>query len=399
MLFVFYFFAFVLILLSVHSVRGGIAYLRFFREKLTDTHYNFAPITTVFVPCKGVDQGLEQNLRELFNQDYPEYEIIFALDSQHDPAVSVIRSLIAENARFAAKLVIAPKANGASQKITNLIEAIKSSSPDSQAFAFVDSDSRPNKNWLRSLVGPLADDDIGAATGYRWFIAERSSLATEIRSSWNASIASALGPNTRSNFCWGGSMAIRRDTFEKLGIVEAWSGALSDDFAVTNTFKKAGLKIEFVPTALTASVENCTFREMLEFTTRQMKITRVYSPHLWLLSWFGSSLFCSVMIAAFVLAAVSEISSFAFIAAISTLTFVSICSIGKAFLRSRAAELALPEYQRQMKVQLKWQLTLWLVTPLIFFYNCVAAAISRRMRWRGVTYELKSRDETVIIAD
>ena len=120
-----------------------------------------------------------------------------------------------------------------------------------------------------------------------------------MRSAWNASIASALGPNTKTNFCWGGSMAIRRDVFERVGMREKWRGTLSDDFAVTRAMNEAGLPIVFVPQALTASVEDCSFREMLEFTTRQMKITRVYARPLWLLSFVGSAVFNAVMIAAF----------------------------------------------------------------------------------------------------
>ena len=75
-----------------------------------------------------------------------------------------------------------------------------------------------------------------------------------------------------------------------------WAGTLSDDFAVTRVMKENGLAIRFVPQALVASVHDCSFREMLEFTTRQMKITRVYAPDLWKLSLFGSALFCVVML-------------------------------------------------------------------------------------------------------
>lgn len=157
------------------------------------------------------------------------------------------------------------------------------------------------------------------------------------------------------------------------------------------------MEIVFVPAALTASIENCTFGEMLEFTTRQMKITRVYSPDLWLLSWFGSWLFCSVMGAAIILAA--SAGGLVFIAAAATIILVSICSIAKAWVRIRAVELVLVKYKHEIRSQRKWQLSLWIITPVIFFYNCLAAAVSRRLKWRGITYELKSPTETVIISD
>lgn len=397
MILVFYFFAAILIALSVKSMLGGFEYLRFFRDRLGKTKSDFTPFTTIIAPCKGLDPGLDQNLKSLFDQQFLAFQIIFVIDDEFDPSAITIRETIAKNDIVPAKLIIAPKATRSSQKIANLLEALKHASPESQAYVFVDSDARPCENWLRSLIAPLESDEVGAATGYRWFVAEKPSIVTELRSAWNASIATALGPNTKSNFCWGGSMAIRRDIFEQLKIADVWSGALSDDFAVTRAVKSAGMKIEFVPAALTASIENCTFREMLEFTTRQMKITRVYSPDLWLLSWFGSALFCSIMLAAAVIAVVA--GGFAFIAAITTLVLVSACSIGKAWLRSRAVELVLTKYKRELISQRKCQLSLWLFTPAIFLYNSVAAALSRRLKWRGTTYELKSPSETVIIAD
>lgn len=192
-------------------------------------------------------------------------------------------------------------------------------------------------------------------------------------------------------------MAIRRDVFDQLDILEKWRGTLSDDFTVTRAVKDAGLPIVFVPQALTASIEDCGMGEMLEFTTRQMKITRVYAPNLWLMSLVGSGLFNTVMIAAFLIVILQ--SGAAAFAAISTIVLVALFSVGKSWLRLKAARLVLTKYETELKRQFWTQNTLWVVTPLIFFYNALAALFSRRVTWRGITYELKSSTETVIIAD
>ena len=147
-------------------------------------------------------------------------------------------------------------------------------------LVFVDTDARPQANWLRSWCAPLADSNLGAATGYRWFIPVRGGFASQLRSVWNASIASALGEREDKNFCWGGSTAIRRSTFEKLQVTERWRGTVSDDFTVTRMLQEAKLPIHFVPACLVPSVGECSARELLEFTNRQLKITRVYAPHL-----------------------------------------------------------------------------------------------------------------------
>ncbi len=401
MMIAFYIFAALLIFLSFKSFRGGIDYLRFFKSEIAKPIPDFTPLVTIIVPCRGLDAGLEENLRALVEQDYPDYEVIFVVDDKNDEAVRVIEEISRKAARFAkkTKLVIAGKADGCGQKVENLREAVLHSSDDSQAFVFVDSDARPSKDWLRYLVAPLQDEKVGAATGYRWFISPNPTFASEMRAAWNASIASALGPKTETNFCWGGSMAIRRDVFERIEMREKWRGTLSDDFAVTRAMNAAGLPIVFVPQALTASIEDCSFSEMLEFTTRQMKITRVYASHLWLLSFFGSGLFNVVMIAAFLIVGFSRENDLAVFAALTTLILVSIFSVGKAWLRLKAVKLVLTNYKTELNRQFWTQNTLWLLTPALFFYNSFAAWLSGRMKWRGITYELKSPTETVIITD
>ena len=395
MIFVFYILAAVLVYLSFKSLSGGNDYLNYFKRELGKPPSTYTPFATVIASCRGLDEDLDANLSALFEQDYPAYEVIFVVDDQNDPAVAVIEAVSHENAKT--KLIVAPKATDSSQKVENLREAVLHADGRSQIYVFVDSDARPSRTWLRSLIGPLENDKIGAATGYRWFISKRPTFASELRNIWNASIASALGPDTKSNFCWGGSTAIRRETFEKLDIREKWRGTLSDDFTVTRGMRNAGLPIQFVPQALTPSIENCTFREMLEFTTRQMKITRVYAQKLWLMSFLGSGLFCVVMTAAFLIAALSSRNGIEVFVAIATLVLVSAPSVGKSWLRLKAVRLVLSEHEAELRKQTFPQLTLWLLSPFVFLYNCSAALISRRLVWRGTEYELVSSTQTIVV--
>lgn len=398
MILVFYIFAALLVWFSFKSFRGGVEYLRFFREELTNPPSDWEPMVTIIAPCKGVDEGMLANFDALLDQDLPEYEVIFVIDDPDDPAAGIIEQAWQEAERHV-KLVVAPKAAASSQKVENLREGVLHADPKSEVLVFVDSDARPSPGWLRALIAPLRDETIGAATGYRWFISEEPTLASELRSAWNASIASALGPNEKSNFTWGGSMDIRRDTFERIGMREKWQGTLSDDFAVTRAMRAAGLKIRFVPQALTASVESCTFRELFEFTNRQMKITRVYMPQLWLMSFFGSGLFNFVMAAAILIAVLSKTNGIPVWAALATLFLVSFFSVGKAVLRLYAVRLALPQFGPELRRQRFSQYTLWLVTPAIFFANCVAALLSREIVWRGTRYRLASPDRTEVVTE
>jgi len=395
-LIIFYLFALLLVYMGYRSFAGGLEYLRYFRAELRKPAANFTPYVAIFAPCRGRDKNLKSNLSTLFYQKYPEYEIVFVTDDKNDPCVSIIEELRDEFKHLpgvSSKLIIAGSAANESQKVHNLREAVLHAVEKSEVFAFVDSDTRPGADWLKHLVAPLADSQIGAATGYRWFISNRRNFSSELQSVWNASVASALGADTRKNFCWGGSAAIRRDTFEQIGMREKWRGTLSDDFAMTRALKKAGLPIYFVPQCLTASLEDCNFNGLLEFTTRQMKITRVYAPHFWQMSFAGSFVFNAV----YILGLFLMISGAAFLLPLAVLLLVSVFSTGKAWLRLSAVRLVLKNYEKELGKQLWTQNTLWLFSPAIFFYNCAAALLSRRIVWRGITYELKSPQETRII--
>jgi cellulose synthase/poly-beta-1,6-N-acetylglucosamine synthase-like glycosyltransferase len=392
---VYYLFAILLIYFSYKSFRGGFEYLNFFRQELAKPRSEYTPFCSIIAPCKGLDHDLEINLQALFEQDFPHYEVIFVVDSKEDESVKIIEKLISSRIPSPkSRLVVSGKAENEAQKVHNLREAILHAADEAKVFVFVDSDVRPNKDWLRNLVAPLQDEKIGCASGYRWFIGKSFGLATEMRSVWNASIASALGANIKNNFCWGGSMAIRREIFEMVGMREKWRGVLSDDFAMTRAMNEANLPIYHVPQSLTASLENCTFAQMLEFTTRQMKITRVYGTKFWVMSFIGSGLFNFVMLTSFLLLFFGVSFWFPLI----IILLVSIFSIGKSWLRLKAVKLVLKDYERELNRQFWTQNTLWLFAPPLFFYNCVCALLSRKITWRGIKYELKSPAETVIIS-
>jgi ceramide glucosyltransferase len=399
MFYVYFIFSGLLVYMSFRSFRGGLDYLRYFRQELTPGAGAFAPFATVVVPCKGIDEGLADNLTAILTQKYPAFEVIFVIDSENEPALDVIKSVIGSGSETPTKTVIAPRSVNSAQKVENLREAVLHAAEESEVFVFVDSDTRPRNDWLLHLIAPLKDRSVGAATGYRWFISKHGDFASEMLSVWNASIASALGPDRNRNFCWGGSTAIRRETFERIGMRDRWIGTLSDDFAVTRAVSEAGLSICFVPQALTASIGNCSLRGLFEFTNRQMKITRVYMPHLWLLSFFGSVVFNAVLIASVLIVILSRQNDLCVLFALAVITLVSIFSIGKSWLRLKAVELVLDKQWPSVKRQTFAQNTLWLLSPALFLTNCISALFSRRVTWRGISYELKSPGETVIIAD
>ncbi|MFN2515683.1 MAG: glycosyltransferase family 2 protein [Pyrinomonadaceae bacterium] len=400
-MFVFYFFAAIVIWLGILSLRGGLTFASYVRRETTTPPPNFMPFASVIAPNRGMDQGLRENIAALFKQNYPAYEIILVTDRAADPALPLMKEIAdtdREPGRVSARVVIAGDAIDSGQKVHNLRAAVSEVDLRSEVLVFVDTDARPHAGWLKSLVAPLSDENMGATTGYRWFIPLNGSLSSHLRSVWNASIASALGGREDKNFCWGGSTAMRRSTFERLQIRERWRGTVSDDFTMTRVLGEARLPIHFVPDCLVASVDNCTARELIEFTNRQLKITRVYAPHLWKAVFIGSLLFNAVFFGGFALVVARAILRLPYAIPLILLFIIYALGTAKAYIRLKAVAIPLVSYQKHLGKSLPAHLFLWPIASLLFLCNAITAAFSRRLRWRGITYELKSATEAVIIS-
>jgi cellulose synthase/poly-beta-1,6-N-acetylglucosamine synthase-like glycosyltransferase len=370
---------------------GGVRYADYVRAETRRPLPEFYPFVSVIAPTRGLEHGFKENVQPLLTQHYPGYEVLFVFDAAEDPSLQVVRDL-------GAKTVISGPATDTGQKVHNLIVAVRDIDPRCEVIVFVDTDARPSNDWLRQLVAPLADERIGASTGYRWFVPERGGLASRLRGVWNASVASALGAETTKNFCWGGSTAIRRTTFEQLRVVDHWRGTVSDDFTITRVLKEAKLPIHFTPHCLVPSVGDCGWDELVEFTTRQIKITRIYAEHLWVALLLGSSLFAIAFFGGIVLLATRLWLGRSVWLVLSFLVVIFALGAAKGFIRWRAVSVVLSGYRSALRRDLAAHVFLWPFASLLYLYNAVVAAFSRRITWRGITYNLLSPNEAVIIS-
>jgi cellulose synthase/poly-beta-1,6-N-acetylglucosamine synthase-like glycosyltransferase len=402
LLITFYCFAALSIWLGLLSLRSGLRFVGYVRAELANNDHGFKPLVTVFMPLRGLDEGLRENVAAIFAQHYPSFEIIFVADHADDPALAVIdeaRRLFTASAGPAMQVVIAGNAIARGQKVHNLSIAVRRAQRTSEVFVFVDSDARPGKDWLRALVAPLRNEAIGATTGYRWFVPVRGGIASHLRSVWNAAIASALGSDGKKNFCWGGATAVRRSTFGACGVMDYWRGAVSDDFAMTRALHDANLTIKFVPQCLTASFEDCSFAELVEFTTRQLKITRAYAIHLWKSVFLGSTIFVITFFGGIALVIWRAALALSFATPAVLLAGIFAMGAMKSYFRFRTVAAVLGKRDAAAAAAALAHMTLWPFASALYLYNAIAAAVSRRISWRGITYELKSASETVIIRD
>jgi GT2 family glycosyltransferase len=404
------------------------------QQELSFKPTRYLPKISVILPCKGLDPGFERNVRKLMEQDYkdacgtPMFEVIFAVAKEDDPAYSALRQIVDEQSSVPAKLVVAGTSEFRAQKINNQLRALEEVSSDSEAYVFVDSDVIARDDFLRYLVAHLDQNDVGVTTGYRFYIPFKGDWPSLIRSLWNRMTAWELADPGYA-FAWGGAMAVRRDVFEKAQVQKEWDRAADDDLSLTTAIKRIGLKVRFVPQCLVASHGDATIAEIVEWTNRQLILTKVYYPKLWRRAIGRATVLCVWLVA--VLAGLAgglflgdhDMLQAALIGLVllpielifllkaqgmwesviaTNTTNKHSQEISIEHLKNfKPGELA-PEAEQQVLEKAfcisLWRFTLALpLAHLILPWLTLYSLLTNRIKWRGITYELRGPSEIVII--
>jgi ceramide glucosyltransferase len=399
MLIIFYILVLQQILQGLYSLWDGIGWLRMVRARLGSHAGFYAPQVAVICPCKGAELGLEDNLTALTRFDYPNYEIYISMATSLDPALKIIERVKAAS-KPRVHIVVAGPPENCGEKVNNLRKAVEKVGEKFEVFVFIDSDVRLGRNWLGKLVAPLGNGQLGAASTFRWFVPARrpgkSPFWSAVASVWNAAIVTLLGKPER-NFCWGGGTAIRRQTFTDVAALEFWEGAVSDDWALTNALRQNGRPILFVPECLAPTPLAITAEELVEFTDRQMQITRVYDPRTWAMGAGTHLSYCvtTLYAACVILATFIDGDPWGQLALLALA--IPLLSAMKGALRTIAILDLLPEWKDRLK---EWSWA-WILlapfVPFLFGWNSIVAAISHKIRWRGIRYELVSPNQTRVL--
>jgi len=348
----------------------------------------------VFAPCKGRDVDLEENLRALLRQDYHDYEVTFIVENADDPAVEVIRRVMADHPRVAVRLVIAGQATDCGQKVHNLRAGTAGLSPQVEYLAFLDSDARPRPEWLRLLIARLCEPKTGAVTGYRWFVPVRDSLANHLLYSMNCDIMSLLGRSSHY-LVWGGSWGIRRSVFESIGLPSAWAGTLSDDLVATRQLRRAGLCVRFEPGGVVASPLDYSLREVFSFIRRQYLMARFYVPDWW----------------AFAIVA-STVTSLAWLGSLAVLgwslvygtppAWIPACGAGvlyllsayRGWLRQDLVGTYFPDGDEELRRAGRFDVWASPLARLVHWLGMLGSLLGRQITWRGISYRVFAGGQT-----
>lgn len=356
------------------------------------------PAVAVILPIKGVDEDTAANVAMLLDQDYPKYRLIFAVESPDDPAADLLARIAAEQPAGKITIIVAGLAQDRGQKVHNQLAGVGATTAADEILAFMDADAKPAPDWIHVLISPLTyGPQVGAATGYRFYVPTTPHGANAVASVINAIVAALFGPFRRT-FAWGGSMALRRADFFRLGLHEAWQHALSDDFVLSHCVRVGGsARIHFMPRCLVASQANFSWPSLREFAVRQYRITRICAPLAWLTAVSGAGIYLFSLAYALVMSIWSLGTGAANWWQLA-LMFIALYSLSAArgyYLMLGGAGL-LPAHAPAIK-RLRWWYTLGFPAVQAFnFLALVQSAVGRRITWRGVEYTLVNRTTTVV---
>jgi hypothetical protein len=387
-------------LLALGSLGGSLALVglgrRFRRQAVAGVaavRPDFAPRVALHIPTRGDPALLEPNLRALLAQEYAPLEVVLTLDTRSEPLFALCHRLAAEVAPGRATVVAVedePAPATASGKCAAQLRGLAAISPEAEVLVFADDDIRPDPLWLKRLVAPLADREVGVATAYRWYLAPRGSPASHIRAAWNL-VGLQIMFSDKWNFAWGGGMALRRDEFEAWKVAEGWQRAVSDDYVVTITAKRLQRAIRFVPSALAPAYEGVEWPAMLEFCRRQTFMTRIYDPGLWKFAvapylFFNGLLFLGAGVLTGAALGV-PLPPWALVAAAVFVLHVPL-NLLKAAVYYRAVGAMLEAHQAELKARRAGYLAGAALAPFVMIYALFKTRRLTHIVWRGRRYEV-----------
>lgn len=215
------------------------------RPEQTDSP-SYAPPISVLKPVRGLDREAYENFASFCRQDYPEYEVLFAVSEADDPALPVLERVIRDHPERAVRVLVGAPALGTSSKVNKLCRLAQEARYD--LLAISDSDVRVGPDYLRQVAAPFRDPQVGAVTALF-----RGNVEGGILSHLDAMGAAEDFSGTLiarrfegMKFMLGSTMATTRQRLAEIGGFEALANYHADDFELGKRIAARGYRVELL---------------------------------------------------------------------------------------------------------------------------------------------------------
>lgn len=365
-----------------YYILATLAAFRFFRRNQASTSVDYTPPASLLKPVRGVDFGSYENLASFCKQDYPEYEILFAVNDENDPALPLIRQIIAEFPQRRIRLFTSAEELGANRKVNKLAMLAREAQYD--LLVLTDGDVRVDPGYLRDVVGPLRDKKIGAVTSlYRGIAQNNFGAKLEAIGAVSDFFAGVLMARWKEGirFALGASIATTKEWVRKMGGFETIADTLADDYELGLRIANAGGEIVLSPEPVWTMYPAQTFRGFWDHQLRWARTVRLCRPLSYLGLLFTQGLPWTLLA---ILFAPTAWIAVAYPVAYVVLRFAVAWSVGVWGIRDEV---------------LRRNLLLVPIRDAAYFVVWLASFGSNRIRWGSIEYTIQEGRMTPTATD
>ena len=237
------------------------------------------PPMTVLKPIAGAEPNLEHNLRSFCAQDYPEFQVLFGVRDPQDPAIPIARRLVAEFPDRA-DLVVEPTLAGSNYKISNVLNLMPKARYDLLVVA--DADCRVGPTYLAEIAAAFADPAVGAVTCLYKGTPLRPRLADRLGAmfinEWFLPSVLVALLQEPLRYCFGATMAVRRDVLDSIGGFRALASYLADDYMLGHLVAGKGYKVALAPHIVDITVDEGSLPALVRHELRWARTMRTVRP-------------------------------------------------------------------------------------------------------------------------
>jgi ceramide glucosyltransferase len=263
----------------IYYLLATFAALAFSRQARTESLPTFEPPVSILKPLYGVDFASYENYASFCTQDYSEYEILFSVNDEGDPAVAVVQRLIADFPQRRIALLIGAEYFGANKKVNSLARLTREAKHE--VLALSDGDVRVDSKYLRNVVAPLRDGNVGAVTSFYRGIAQHN-LYAELEavgasSDFFAGVLMAAWTEG-VKFALGASIATTKTWVQKIGGFEAIAAFLADDYEIGRRVTQSGGQVVLSHETVSTMYLTQTLRGFWQHQLRWARTVRLCRP-------------------------------------------------------------------------------------------------------------------------
>jgi ceramide glucosyltransferase len=232
---------------------------------------------SILKPVAGIDDGLEANLRTVFAQDYPRYEIVFGVQGEEDPVLGLVRQLMRDHPEVEARVVVHDGGHGINPKVSNLRAMLTAARHDLVVVS--DSNIRVHPNYLREMQAEMGRPEVGLVTSLFAGVGEKTLGALVENAHLNATVVAGVVVPTEvfgHPIAVGKSMMFRRSLIDKIGGLESVAYVLAEDYVIGRMFHEAGFDVRLCPTPVMNVIARSTlstfFRRQLRWNMIRLRL-------------------------------------------------------------------------------------------------------------------------------